>query len=105
MYCFHCKHFSDDVICLPASFGSGPVDEHQKWFTHGFYEESLAEPVSDEQLSVNDAIPQPVVTVPESVELAVEPPAPHEVARVRTRLKTPPGLKYIISIPDKSKLS
>ena len=35
----------------------------------------------------------------------VPPPPPHEAARTRARLKTPPSLKYIVSVPDKTKLT
>ena len=90
MYCIHCKHCSDDIICLPANVSSEPVSEHQR--DSPFNNESLTDPIKA-QLPANDVAP-PVVTVPDLMELVEEPPAPHEVARVRTRLKTPPSLKY-----------
>ena len=102
MFCIHCKHCSDDVYCLPASYSGETVDEYRDQL-HEHYEEQV-EGTTIKEPSAADVIP-PVVTVPEVSDAAVGPPAPHEELRVRTRVKTQPSLKYIISVPDKTKLT
>ena len=69
MFCVHCKHCSDDIICLPANVSSEPVSEHQH--DSPCNNEGLADHIKA-HLPANEVI-QPVVAVPESIDLVVEP--------------------------------
>ena len=86
MFCIHCKHCPDDVFCSPASSSSEPVDEYRDQL-HEHYEEVVeGASVNDLPRSAIEVIP-PVVIVPEVIEIAEGPPAPHAEPRVRTRIQ------------------